>query len=362
MLPVANRPLLEYVIEALAEAGIEDIILVVGYQRDRIQTYFADGNAWDVNIEYVVQDTQLGTGHAVKQLEGRLEEPFLVLNGDRLIESELITRVQAAASDDVAATVGITRVDAPQEYGVVSTDGDALVAITEKPGEAPASEIINAGVYQLSPRAFDAIDETGSTADGEIRLPDALTALADEAAVNVARYNGLWIDTSQLWDLLVINDAILGRNDCPMRGRHHEAAVVDARVCSHPDTRVAGNATVGRGTSLGSNVTVGPGAVIRNSIVLPDVTIEAGAVVQDCILGEDVTIGANATVAAGRSSPIVDGVVHEDVPLGAVIGDYSRIGDGAVIQSGTIIGDDTTVADGAVASGRIETGTTVLRG
>lgn len=362
MLPVANRPLLEYVIEAIADAGIDEIVLVVGYQRDRIQTYFEDGDAWGVDIEYVTQETQLGTGHAVAQLEGHMTEEFLVLNGDRLLEPSLITQVMAAATDDVAATVGITPVEEPQRYGVVSTDGDTLLDIDEKPAGEVASDIINAGVYHLSPRIFEILDLMAATPDGELSLPRAITELATEDTVRAARYRGTWLDVSQLWDLLAINDAVLAREDSPIEGTHHDSAVVGERVCSRPDTRVGRNATVMRGTALGSNVSVGAGAVVTNTIVFDDVTIQPGAVVRDCIIGENATIGANATVGGGRSSLVVDGTVYDDVALGAVIGDRTRVGSGAVIEPGTVIGDGTTVADGVVLAGRIDANSTIVRG
>jgi len=362
MLPVGNRPLLEYVIEAVAAAGIEEIILVVGYQRSRIQTHFGDGDQWDVDIEYVVQERQLGTGHAVAQLQPHVDdhEEFIVLNGDRLIEQTLVEAVRDAPTD-AAATVGVTRVEDPQRYGVVTTDGDRLLNIEEKPTQT-SSQIINAGVYRLSPTIFEQIEQANRTADGESALTTAISDLAADQPVGVVRYSDTWTDVTQLWDVLSVNDDVLARRECPTTGVQHDTAVVTDRVCCAADSTVGPNATVNRGTALGTNVSVGAGAVVSNSIVFPDATIEPGAVVADSIVGQNVTIGPNTTVTGGTATVTIEGTQYEDITLGAAIGDNTRIGGGVVIEPGTIIGDSSTVGDGAVIQGQIDSETTVVRG
>ncbi|MFQ3295471.1 MAG: NDP-sugar pyrophosphorylase family protein, partial [Natrialbaceae archaeon] len=112
MIPVANKPVLEYVVEAVADAGIQEIVLVVGYERSRIQSHFGDGDDWDVAIEYAVQEKQLGTGHAALQARPHVDEPFLVLNGDRIIDPTAIERVTTACEgSDVEAIATVTSVD-----------------------------------------------------------------------------------------------------------------------------------------------------------------------------------------------------------------------------------------------------------
>jgi len=360
MLPVGNRPLLEYVIEAVAAASIDEIILVVGYQRNRIQTHFGDGDQWDVDIEYVVQERQLGTGHAVAQLQPHVDEEFLVLNGDRLIEQTLVEEVRDAPAN-TAATVGVTRVEEPQRYGVVTTDGDRLLNIEEKPTQT-SSQIINAGVYRLSPDIFEQIEQADRTADGESALTTAITDLAVDQPVGVVRYSDTWSDVSQLWDILTVNDDVLARRECPAAGDQHETAVVTDRVCCANDSTVGPNATVNRGTALGSNVSVGTGAIVSNSVVLPDATIEPGAVIADCIVGQNVTVGPNTTITGGTTAVTVEGIEYSNTTLGAAIGDNTQIGGGVVIEPGTIIGDGSTVDDGAVISGLIDAGSTVVRG
>jgi len=128
MVPVANRPILEYVIEALSGAGVDGLVFIVGYKRKRIQTYFGDGDDWGVDIEYVVQEKQLGTGQTLLQAEGVTKDEFLVLNGDSVVDSGVVEGMTAGKG----TLVGVTQADEPSDYGVVELDGDRVTRIVEK--------------------------------------------------------------------------------------------------------------------------------------------------------------------------------------------------------------------------------------
>lgn len=360
MLPVANRPILEYVVEAVVAAGIDELVLVVGYERDRIQTYFGDGDEWGVDIDYLIQEPQLGTGHAVQQIEPVVEDEFLVLNGDRIIEPELITRM--ANETKKTPAVGVTRVDSPAQYGVVSLEGNHVDSIDEKPTKTPTSDIINAGVYRFTPSIFDAIDLTDPAPSGEITLPGAITTLTEEMDVRAVRYDGLWMDISQLWDLLSANDILLDHQEYSTKGTTAASAAVSERVCTDRDATVGPNTTLRGGTTLGANVTVEANAVLSNTVVLQDATISDGAILRDCIVSENATIGPGTTVTGGRARIIVDGIVHEGVHLGGVIGDNAHVGGDVTIRAGSIIGDNVVIKDSAVVDGRIAPQTVINRG
>lgn len=361
MIPVADRPLLEYVVEAVAEAGIDDLVLVVGYQRERIQNYFGDGSQWGVDIEYRHQQSRLGTGHAVARAREFVDDQFLVLNGDCIVDPAAIEQVLTEAARTASATMAVTRVDNPGAYGVVTSDGGHLLDIEEKPAVEPPSDVINAGVYRFDRSIFDAIARTDPDADGEISLTEAITNLATDRHVDVVPYRGTWTDVSQLWDLLSVNDTMLDTHD-DVAGRVHEDATVTDRARLSESTRVGPNATVRRGTSLGPNVSVGANAVVSNAVVLRDTTIADGAVLRDCIVGENVTVGPNSTVVGGDATVVIDETVHSDVRFGGVIGDHTRVGGNVVLEPGTIVGDAVTVHDGTVLDGRVDSTATVRRG
>lgn len=363
MLPIVNRPLLEHVVEAVAAAGIDDVVLVVGYERDRIQTHFGDGDDWDVSIRYAVQDTQLGTGHAVLQAESMVEDPFLVLNGDRIIDPEAVEAVRGALpAGETDATMTVTRSGDPGRYGVVTLEGDRVSRIVEKPrGEAP-SELINAGVYGFGTAVFDAIRETSHGADGELSLTAALESLLEAERVRALRYDGRWLDVTQLWDLLAVTGEVLDEEGGATAAAVAEGASVSPSAHVAKTATVGPNATVGRGVTVAENARIGANAVVERSVVFPDATVRAGAVVRDGIISENATIGPNATVPGGEATIVVEGEVHEDVQLGGVIGDNAEIGGGAVIEPGAVIHDGATVGEAAVASGVVARDTTVRRG
>ena len=361
MVPIGNRPLLEYVLEAVADAGIEDVVLVVGYKRERIQSHFGDGNDWEVDITYAVQDKQLGTGHAVAQAEPYVDGEFIVLNGDRIIDSSLVSGIADDATP--APAVAIRRSETPSAYGVVDLDGDRVVSVDEKPrGRTPASDLINAGVYKFTPSVFDAIGRIDTV--GESPITAALDHLAAEGSVRAVRYDGRWLDVSVPWDLLSVNASVLDET-----GGHvddaaviHDSATVAGPVDIDEDTHVHPNATLLAGTSLGANAEVGANAVVSNTVVLPDATVEAGAVLHDCIVGSNTVVGANGTVSGGLATVAIAGELYESARIGAVVGDNVDIGGGVTLAPGTIIGNDARVHEGTTVDGQVEDGATIRRG
>lgn len=362
MLPVVNRPILAYVIGALAEAGITEIVLVVGYKRDRIQRYVGDGDGWNVDIEYVVQEDQLGTGHAVEQVRSHVDDEFLVLNGDRIIDASLIERVRETGAGETSATISATRVDHPHEYGVVVREGSELSHIEEKPVGKPSSAVINAGVYRFTEAIFEHIEASEVSEDGERRLTSAVTRLGQSEQVDIVTYHDRWLDVTYPWDLLTVNDELVRNRPGPDTGQVHESATVTERVHLADGATVGANATVKRGASIGPNVSIGSNAVVSNAVIMADATIGDGAVIRDCIVDENVTIGPNTTVGGGRAAVPIGDTIHRNVTLGGVLGANADVGSGVVISPGTVLGDGVTVGGGSVLEGRIESNTRIQRG
>ncbi|MFB6308738.1 MAG: sugar phosphate nucleotidyltransferase [Haloarculaceae archaeon] len=366
MLPIGNRPLLEHVLEAAREAGIDEFVFVVGYKRERIQSYFGDGDDWDVDIEYAVQETQLGTGHALLQAEAAIDGDFLALNGDRIVEPSAISAVMDARRESRDSVMAVTRHARPENYGVVELDGRTVRSIEEKPpAHAVTTDYINAGVYGLGEAVFD--DLRAAEAEGELAVTAVLREYRD--GLRAVPFDGLWLDVSYHWDILSVNDRVLDRSggsesegDSSSTATVHERATVVDRTSLGADVRVRPGATVLPGTSLGDNVEVGANAVVANAVVFADATIGDGAVVRDCVVGENASIGANTTVEGGETDIVVGGDVHEGVRLGGVVGDNGSVGGGVTLAPGTVLGNHTQVESGCDVSGRIETGAVVRRG
>ncbi len=365
MIPVGNQPVLEYVVEAVADAGIDDIVLVVGYKRDRIQTYFGDGNDWGVDVSYAVQEKQLGTGHAVLQAEPHVDGAFVVLNGDRIIEPGVVEQVIDAPREAGDAVMAVTRSKRPGDYGVVTTDGDRATDIAEKPGpHGSASEIINAGVYGFDDSVFAAIRACDVGPDGELAITSALDRLISRATVRCVRYRGQWVDLTHLWDVVSVNASVLdwfGAGIAETATVESGAVVADA-VDVGGDARIGANAALRPNVTLGDNVVVGSNAVLSNAVVFPGAVIDDGAVVRDAVVGEDARVGPNTTVVGGDADVVVDGTYHEGVTFGGVLGDYADVGGGVLVEPGTRLGDDAIVESGATLTGAISPETEVRRG
>jgi glucose-1-phosphate thymidylyltransferase long form len=364
MLPAANRPVLEYVFDALIDAGIEEIAVVIGYKRDRVQEYFGPTYR-DVSLQYVTQDKQLGSGHALLCAQSVVDEPFLMVNGDRVLESGLVADVIAEFETypDAAATVGVLEHRNPRQYGAVALHEGRIEEIVEKP-DSDDYRLINAGVYAFRTAIFDAIEET-ERRDGELQLPDTLARLIDDGDdVRGVRVDGLSPHATYPWDLLTVTREILarGRVDEPAREQGvwvddsalvHEEATLQAPVVVGSDCEIGPGAVVGPDVALGRNVTVEANATVERTVADSDTRIGPGSTVLDCVTGEDVTLGAANVIPGGPADVRIGANVFEDRSLGAVVADRVRAGGTVTFEPGTLVGPGARLHTGVCAQGKI---------
>ena len=221
MIPVGNKPILEYVIDALQESGIIDIVLVVGYKREKIMDYFSDGHKWGVNITYVEQFQQLGTAHALRQASHLIKDHFLVINGDTVIDSSAIKQIIRHQSGD--ATMLTVTVDKAQKYGVVQTQNNLVKSIQEKPTHKEIGNTVNAGVYCFSPKIFDFLEYMDISERGDYEVTDAIRKMIEnDIPVRAVHTNATWMDAAYLWDLIDLNAATLARQKAENHGTVEE--------------------------------------------------------------------------------------------------------------------------------------------
>lgn len=363
MLPVAEKPLLAHVVDTLAKSGIDEVVLVVGHRRERIQSHFGEGAAWGVDISYVVQDPPLGTGDALLRAEAHVGEDFLVVNGDRIVERELIDELVRVRRESGEQCMAITTVDDPTQYGMVTVEGPYVSDIVEKPPRhAVTSNLVNAGVYAFGPEIFAAVRRTESR--GELDLTKTIADHLDSHPVRAVRYDGLWLELKYPWDLLDANDGVLSHSGTHVArtAEVHDHATVGDPVSVGSDTRLAPGARVLRGSTLGDNVRVGANAVVVNSVVLSDATIGPGTVLEDCIVGESTSVGPNTTVQGGVADVVVDATLHTDVDFGGLLGDHVAIGGSVSVEPGTILGNRVSVEGGCLLSGVVDSDSDVRRG
>ena len=299
-------------------------------------------------------------GHAVLQAEPVADGPFLVLNGDRIVDADAVSAVSDRLRDGDAPLITVTAVESPRDYGVVQLTGDRVTEIDEKPKGPVDINRINAGVYGFTPRIFDAIRATDAT--GELAITATLNDLIERNKLTSVGYDGRWLDVSNLWDVLTVNAALIHDSDrardAPATGqRVADTVTVADDVMLAGNVHIGPNATLSGATAIESNVTIAANAVVENSVIFPDAVIGPGAVVRDAVVAGNARIGPNTTITGGPAT-----VVHRDVTLGGVVGDNASIGGGATLTDGAVVGDDVRADAGVVIDGRVESGAVVRRG
>src|SRR6266540_4028427 len=342
MIPVGNRPLLEYVVQALVENGVHELLFVVGYRRERIQAYFQDGKAFGAHITYVTQTKQLGTAHAIGEARAHLDEPFVVLNGSNLVDGRFVSDLLEVGKKPA---VLITESETPQSYGVVTIQGKNLLAITEKPTEI-ISNLINTGAYALDAQIFDEIEALAK--EGKHDLPRAVSALAKRTAVAALKTEGTWVDALYPWDLLRLNAVAL-------KGGHEVRAGTIGPGCE-----IGPNAVLLPSTSLGKNVRIGALTTVANSILMDDVILGPSSVVQDAVVGSGVVARAGLLAASGPGEVNIEGAWHAVPQIGALLGEDVEIGNGVSVAPGTVVNERARVESGARLRGTIPSGAVVL--
>ncbi len=349
MLRVAGRPILEYPLDALASIGIEEVVLVVGHRRRRIQNHFENGYG-GIDFTYVTQETRLGSGHALQTVEDYVDGEFLVVNGDNVIDETMVAEVaRRYARSDAVACIAVASSTSASEYGTVGVSDGLVDRIDE--GDDGASSRINAGVYAFAPTIFDALERT-QFEDGERPLTGAIAEL--DGKVIAETPNGVWFDSSYPWDLLTTNETLLYSYpelvDVDERvagsARIHDSAVIGENVRIGADCKVSAGAVVRGGTCLLSSTIVDENAVLEGSIVGPDARVGANTLLRDSIVGGGATIG-DGTVSPGRSATVVlEGTEYADRRLGGVVADRATVGANVTITPGCRIGPRSRVGSG----------------
>jgi len=377
LLPVAGRPFLEHNIESLQEAGIRDIIMLVGWRAQRIREHFGDGKAFGVKIEYVEQKERLGTAHAIGMIKDKIDSSFFCLYGDVVLTKESVKGLVEHHQKVKGNVMALTTVEDPRRYGTVIVDAGVAKEIIEKP-EVPESNLVNAGAYILEPEIFEAISETKKSGRGEYEVTDSFKILMRKSHLYTHVLKGEWIDVARPWDLLEANRILMDGLQTDIKGDVSERAAVIGNVHvgkgAHvfPGSYIIGPAIIGDeceigpnayirpSTSIGDHCKVGAAVEIKNSIVMDYTNVPHLSYVGDSVLGERCNLGAGTKVANLRLDEkevqvVVDGrkVGSGRRKLGVIMGDDVKTGINATIDVGTIIGEGTFIGMGAVARGTI---------
>jgi len=369
MLPAATRPILEHVLNALIDAGVDDIHLVVGYQANRVRSHFGPTYR-DVPIAYHTQKNQLGSGHALLQARDGPEGSFLLVNGDQIIDHRIVEAVSTAHS--TAATLAVVEGPEAVDYGAVTLSGDEITELVEQPNTGEF-RLFNAGVYAFTQQIFDTL-ETLSVDRGELPLTDAIQQLiaTDNQRVEGVRTDYFWMDATHPWDLLSLSRELLARGwvdapateaDCYVHdsANVHPNATLVGPVVVDSDVIIEAGAVVGPYAAIGASSTVEAGSVLSDVVVDTDTTIGPNTTAVELVAGQGCELGAGLTVEGGPADVVLDEQVHSDVDLGGVIADRVEIGGNAALEPGALIGPGATVGTGVVVRDEIDAESEVVR-
>jgi glucose-1-phosphate thymidylyltransferase len=329
LVPVANKPVLFYGIEAMAEAGIREIGIIIAPETgDEIREVTGDGSRFGVEITYIVQDEPAGLAHAVLTAEPFLgDAPFVMYLGDNLLQGGIAELVRRFESSQPDALILLTPVADPSSYGIAELDGDGAVArLVEKPPE-PRSDLALVGVYMFTALIHEAARAIRPSPRGELEITDAIQWIVDGGRrVDPHIVRGWWKDTGRLEDMLEANRLILDTIERRIDGELHDAQV-DGRVIVEAGARLE-NATV-RGPAV-----IGAGAVVRNAYIGPYTAIGRrceidGAEVEHSILLEGASIrgldGRMESSLLGRDVAI-SRTTTQPRAYRFMVGDQSEIG------------------------------------
>ncbi len=359
MLTIADKPILQFVIESLVTAGIRNIICVVGYRKEQVYDYFGSGEKFGAEITYVTQASQLGTAHALAAVKDKADKEFLVLPGDNLIEAGTIAGFALVK----AHAMLVKRVADPTRYGVVDVDEEKLKGILEKPKETE-SNLVNTGIYAFSRDIFKFIEDT-------LDIPDALNnMIAEGLDINISETTGTWLDIVYPWDVINLNNAILDKINISLGGTIEAGVYVKGNVIIGEGTvirsgsSIQGPAVIGSGcdigphvcimpaTSIGDNVVVSSFTEVKNSVIGDDVSIGTGSIISDSVIDSGCAIKGRFTAVGGQSEVMINNE-SPDIEVGVIMGKDCKVDNSVTVKPGSIIGNYCEIQMSKIISGKL---------
>jgi UDP-N-acetylglucosamine diphosphorylase/glucosamine-1-phosphate N-acetyltransferase len=377
MIPLANKPILEHLVIALKEAGIEDFIFVVGYREEIIRNYFGEGAEWGVKIRYSQQKTQLGTADALRMVENLVKDSFVLANGDIILHPADVRKL--IASNQNCLTV--VELDNVSGLGVIETEGGRVIRIHEKLADPP-SHLANAGLYLFTPEIFAAVRSTPKSPRGEFEITDSIRNLISLGRPIEYLQIAEWFDLSYPWDLLNANEKLLQKLKGEIRGEVETNAHLEGEISLGRGSRIRSGAYLVGPIIIGDNCDIGPNCYIRpstavghnchigasvevkNSLIFSGSKVPHLSYVGDSVIGENCNLGAGTKIANLRLDKKDISVGTVDTrrrKLGAILGDKVETGINSNINVGTMIGNNSAIGPGALAHGIIPPNSRVFK-
>ena len=327
LVPLANKPILFYGLEAIADAGIREVGIIIGDTGDEVRAACGDGARWGIEITYIPQDAPKGLAHCVMIAEDFLgDDPFVMYLGDNFIVGGINAFVEQFNAEEPNALVLLTKVENPEQFGVAALDADGNVTkLVEKPKEPP-SDLALVGIYLFDSRIHEAVRAIEPSWRNELEITDAIQWLLDHGnSVRPHVITGWWIDTGKLEDLLEANRIVLDMMEPDVRGE------VDA------ESRITGRVSLGEGAKLERSVVRGPaiigkGARIVDSYIGPYSSVDDDCEITDSELEHSIVLQSSRITGIRRiedsligRDALVDRSTEQPSAHRLMIGDSSQV-------------------------------------
>jgi len=304
LLPIANKPMSEYCLESIKEAGITEIAIIIGgLGSSKVKEYYGNGKKFGVNITYIEQDEPRGIAHAIRLCKEFVNnEKFLVFLGDNIIQKPITDFVENFNKSDYDATVLLCEVDNPSRFGIADVENEKIVKITEKP-KKPTSNLAVTGIYLLTPLIFEVIDNLKPSWRNELEITDALdNLLKQNDNIGYEIITDYWKDTGTPEDILNANRQVLER----ICGQGETAVVIvdESRLeqtawwSEHScivgkNCKIDESASIGPHVSIGDDTIISSDVVIENSIIMSGCKIDGGLNIKDSIISANCHLHGN---------------------------------------------------------------------
>jgi glucose-1-phosphate thymidylyltransferase len=365
MIDVANRPILEYVVESLVKNAVRDIVMVVGYKKEKIMSHFEDGGDFDANIEYVTQSKQLGTAHALFAAKDLMDEEFIMLPGDNIIDP---TTIADLLGKKKGVSLIITESEHPSKYGVVELSKGVIKEYVEKPVEE-AGNLISTAICSFEPSIFDTL--ASLIKDGKYDFTDLIQSVVAKESVQGIFTSGMWADAVYPWDLLKVNSLALNNITGEKGGTIERGATLNGHVSigegsviksgsyiSGPvvigkGCEIGPNVTISPSTSIGNNVRIAPFSLVEHSVLMSDAGVGPHSYLSNSVVGPGCQFSSRFSASSGPAIFILEGEQHELATVGTFIGEDSVIDSGVVAEPGSIIGASSRIQSLAILRGKL---------
>lgn len=307
LIPIANKPILHYAIEAVVEAGITEIGILVNADSDEVPKAIGNGDKWGVNITHIPQEAPLGLAHVVKISESFIgSDPFVFYLGDNMVVGGIKRFVDAFRENGSNCHLTLSEVKDPSRFGVPELDGDRIIGIEEKPAN-PKSNFAVAGIYVYDSTIFEAVNNISPSARGELEISDAHQYLLDKGyKISYSEITGWWKDTGKPYDLLEANRLILENLPARIEGDVDEDSLLAGKVIIEEGAKVInshirGPVIIGKNCHI-ENSYVGPFTSVYHNTKIKNSELEFSLLMDNCriidvgvriegsILGSDVDV------------------------------------------------------------------------